>query len=615
MNNISERQRIEALFSDLEHLDADPASNSPEIKQKIEGLRFRLSELEKQVPVSMGNTFGAQDRLTHAILYEKDQVGYVYSDNKLEPLNGSKRSLMDKKDVLKSSITINGETIGDMQVASPNDRQLTPDEIILANAIAQHASLQIQNLRLLSAAERSRVDAETATRRFIHEGWDSYLDAIQRTERIGYTYDQSSVSAYFDKLHVNGGVQAPLKVMDEQIGLLYIEPDHNRPLTEAEKQMINAVASRAAQQVENIRLLADASRARADAEETVRRLAHDNWQKFATDNEGAGLAFVYDSLQVKPLHDVELPQDIALSQPLVVNGETIGQLSVAGMKNIQASDAGILSSIAAQTSIHLETIRLSEELKQRAIELEELDRLKSAFLANMSHELRTPLNSILGFTDVMLEGLDGALTDYMNNDLRLIQKNGQHLLHLINDVLDMAKIESGRMNLLPETFKVHSLFEEVTSITSTLASEKNIALFIQEDSDQEIEIYADITRIRQVMINLVNNSIKFTDKGKISICAKPMDGGRVMITVKDTGIGIPLDKLEAVFQEFTQVDTSSTRKVGGTGLGLPISRRLVEMHGGLLWAESTGVEGEGSTFFVELPVEARITEVIEKQEK
>jgi signal transduction histidine kinase len=128
-------------------------------------------------------------------------------------------------------------------------------------------------------------------------------------------------------------------------------------------------------------------------------------------------------------------------------------------------------------------------------------------------------------------------------------------------------------------------------------------------------VFADNTRLRQVMINLVNNSIKFTEKGTIGICAKPMDGARVLITVKDTGLGIPPDKLEAVFQEFTQVDTSTTRKVGGTGLGLPISRRLVEMHGGRLWAESTGIEGEGSIFCVELPIEARITEVVEKKEK
>ena len=131
----------------------------------------------------------------------------------------------------------------------------------------------------------------------------------------------------------------------------------------------------------------------------------------------------------------------------------------------------------------MQNARLYVEQAATVTQLRELDRLKSSFLANMSHELRTPLNSILGFADVMLEELDGPLTENMNNDLRLIQKNGQHLLHLINDVLDMAKIEAGRMNLNPEKFRVHEMLEEVTSITSTLASEKNIALFIEEDSD------------------------------------------------------------------------------------------------------------------------------------
>jgi signal transduction histidine kinase len=278
-------------------------------------------------------------------------------------------------------------------------------------------------------------------------------------------------------------------------------------------------------------------------------------------------------------------------------------------------DANIYTTLASQVGVALQNARLYVEQAATVAQLRELDRLKSAFLANMSHELRTPLNSILGFADVMLEELDGPLTDYMNNDLRLIQKNGQHLLHLINDVLDMAKIEAGRMNLNPERFRVHEVLQEVTSITSNLASDKNLALFIDDTADQEAEIYADRTRIRQVMINLVNNSIKFTDSGSIAVKVMPMDGGRVLISVKDTGIGIPPDKLAAVFQEFIQVDSSTTRKVGGTGLGLPISRRLVEMHGGKLWAESTGINGHGSTFFVELPVEARITEVIEKQAK
>ena len=622
MNNKQERQRLNALFAELERLAADPASNTQEMSQQLEALRARMLELEKkfqedEISSSAENSKDLDEntRRPAAIIYEKDQIGYDYSSDKLEALHGSIDSLSNIDNVTTSLLTIGGQTIGEMQIEPAPERPLTPSDMDLANVIAQQASLQIQNLRLLAAAERSRAQAETATRQFMHESWDTYLDAINQSERIGYAYDQSSVTPYSNKLHVNGGVHESVQVMDEEVGALYLKPDPNRPLTDADKDLVSAVADQVAQQVENIRLLADASRARAEAEEAIRRLTRDNWKSFTTDKDESNLGFVYDSVQVTPMEESALPQDIVLSQPLMVRGEAVGHLAVAGSKNISQQDAQMAAAIAAQASIHLETLRLSEELQKRAKELEELDRLKSAFLANMSHELRTPLNSILGFTDVMLEGLDGDLTEYMDNDLRLIQKNGQHLLHLINDVLDMAKIESGKMNLNPEKFKVHDVLDEVTSITSTLASEKNLSLFIEEDSDQEIEIFADNTRLRQVMINLVNNSIKFTEKGKVALRASQLDGARVLITVRDTGIGIPPEKLEAVFQEFTQVDTSTTRKAGGTGLGLPISRRLVEMHGGRLWVESTGVSGEGSTFFVELPLEARITEVIEKQEK
>jgi signal transduction histidine kinase len=313
-----------------------------------------------------------------------------------------------------------------------------------------------------------------------------------------------------------------------------------------------------------------------------------------------------------------LPETQAeMAVPMIVGDRVLGVFDVQSndSQGFSSEDASIYTTLASQVAVALQNARLYMEQSATVTQLRELDRLKSSFLANMSHELRTPLNSILGFADVMLEELDGPLTENMDNDLRLIQKNGQHLLHLINDVLDMAKIEAGRMNLNPEKFRIFEVLDEVTSITSTLASEKNLCLYIDEGSDRDVEVYADHTRLRQVMINLVNNAIKFTEKGKISLKVEPMEGARVLISVKDSGIGIPPDKLEAVFQEFTQVDTSSTRKAGGTGLGLPISRRLVEMHGGRLWVESTGVNGEGSVFYVELPIEARITEVIERTSK
>jgi signal transduction histidine kinase len=501
-----------------------------------------------------------------------------------------------------------------VQVAQPAERVLTAEELSLANAITQQASMQIQNLRLLAGAERARAEAQEATRQFTHNNWDSFLDAIHNNERIGYVYDQTAVELSLAPAPEEHDHSETVEVLDEQVGRLFVKADANHPITPEDKALINSIARQIGQQVENIRLLADAARARAEAEDATRRLTRQNWNEYAEAQEDV-MGFMYDTVKVSRLDAASLPQNITFEQPLMVRGESIGQLSVAGLAEVSQEARDLAAAIAAQAGIHLEALRLTEELQKRARELQELDRLKSAFLANMSHELRTPLNSILGFADVILEGLDGPLTDNMDNDLRLIQKNGQHLLHLINDVLDMAKIESGRMNLHPERFKVHDMLEEATSITSTLASEKNNALFIEDSSDKELEIFADNTRLRQVMINLVNNAIKFTERGKIKLSVSRLDSARALIVVKDTGIGIPPDKLEAVFQEFTQVDSSTTRKVGGTGLGLPISRRLVEMHGGRVWAESTGIAGEGATFLVELPLEARITEVIEKKER
>jgi signal transduction histidine kinase len=626
MDNKQERQRLDALFADLERIAVSHNGNTPEIKVEIENLRARIAELEKHILESNNTSNDAdinpaenpQSIRQHPqgpLLYEKDRLGYGFSNDKLEALLDSDYKLSSANNSTTSLLTVGGRTIGEMQIEPSPDRPLTQDDLDLASVIAQQASLQVQNLRLLAAAERSRSEAESATRRFMHEGWDSYLDAVNRNERIGFSYDQGSVTPYVDKLRVNGGIHKSISLMNEEVGTLYLDPNPSRPISNNEQELINAVADQVAQQVENIRLLAEASRARADAEEAIRRLTHDNWDAFTTDRDNSEMMYMYDSVQVTPMKDSHMPDNVVLTQPLMVRGEKVGQLAVTGEKSISPEAVQLAASIAAQASIHLETLRLSEELQKRAKELEELDRLKSAFLANMSHELRTPLNSILGFSDVMLEELDGPLTENMNNDLRLIQKNGQHLLHLINDVLDMAKIESGKMNLHPEKFTLHSVFEEVTSITSTLASEKNTALYVEEDSDQELEVFADNTRIRQVMINLVNNAIKFTTDGRITMHVSLLDDARALIAVKDTGIGIPPDKLEAIFEEFSQVDTSTTRKVGGTGLGLPISRKLIDMHGGRLWAESTGIDGEGSTFFVELPLEARITEVVEQQER
>ncbi len=925
------RQRLETLFTDIERLAADPLRNTPETNRELEDLRARLEQLEAQLlqhheqailQTERTSPHGPKNgaRALNPVLFENDQVGFVYAAGSLEPLEQAV-IIPKHKGAINMPFMVGGQPIGEVQVEPTPQRAWKEDEVSLVNQVAQQASLQIQTLRLLASTEQARAEAESASRRFIHESWDTYLNAIQHAERIGYAYDQASLLPHTETIEGKEGIRKPIAVMGEQIGTLYLQPDATHPFTDADATLITEVANQVAQQVETIRLLADASRARAEAEEVSRALTRENWQAFIVRQDEANLGFVYDNNRVLPVTDIQQKYDVSLTQPIVVRGESIGQLAIAGWEVVSPEAVQMASAIASQVSAHLENLRLLEQaeisrveaeksqeqfelavqgsndglwdwdianesiyysprwksmlgyeeheltrgfqewedlihpddrayatksltdyLEQRAQEydvevrlrhkdgswiwvrdrgkalrredgtpyrmagahtditqrkldaqtiaeranqletvatvstaastvlnpdallqqvvdltksrfdlyhaqmyeldedgktlllasgagtvgalmiaaghaidmgveqslvartareqkaviindvlnepgflpnpllpntraemaipmmvgdkvlgvfdvqseningftkedadiyttlaaqvavalqnarryveqaatvtqLRELDRLKSSFLANMSHELRTPLNSILGFSDVILEGLNGPLTANMDNDIRLIQKNGQHLLHLINDVLDMAKIESGKMNLNLEKFKVHRVFDEVTSITFTLASEKNLSLLIDETSDQNVEIFADNTRLRQVMINLVNNAIKFTEAGKIVLSATPMEGARVLISVIDTGIGISHDELEAVFQEFTQVDTSTTRKAGGTGLGLPISRRLVEMHGGRLWAESTGIEGEGSTFYVELPLEARITEVVEKQEK
>jgi len=611
--------RLLALFADIECPDAHPAADGVTVRQEIEGMRARIQEmgtqfLQEEKRTSTPEAPAAVDVIDGLAaaqpgLYEKEQVGYAYSGSTFETLPVSVFTEQDVSNAIFTPLTETGKAVGEMFIESDPEHPWSSDDKILAEAVAQQASLQIQNLRLLAGAERARAEAQAATRRFTHESWDNYLDGIHQNERIGYAYDLNAVESCIDPDPADINYQETVNVLDEQVGRMLIKTNQTQPLSVEDRALVSAVAHQVGQQVENLRLLADASRARAAAEEATRRLTRDSWKAYAKDKDDAALGFMYDLNQVTAFSEAAL--NTSLSQPLVVRGEAIGQLAVTGLENVSPETADLLAAIAAQASIHLETLRLTEELQKRASELQELDRLKSSFLANMSHELRTPLNSILGFSDVMLEEIDGPLTDNMQNDLRLIQKNGQHLLHLINDVLDMAKIESGRMNLHPEKFKVHEVLDEATSITSTLASEKNLALYIESNSDKEIEILADITRLRQVMINLVNNSIKFTEKGQISIRVDPLGDSQILISVRDTGIGIPSELLETIFQEFSQVDTSSTRVAGGTGLGLPISRRLVEMHGGRMWAESTGISGEGSVFYVELPRESRIIEPIE----
>ncbi len=270
----------------------------------------------------------------------------------------------------------------------------------------------------------------------------------------------------------------------------------------------------------------------------------------------------------------------------------------------------LIQEVAKQLSTAIESAQ-SYELAQKAYqEIRQADHMKSQFLANMSHELRTPLNSIIGFSRVILKGIDGEITDLQRQDLTSIYNSGQHLLGLINDVLDLSKIEAGKMELQFDEVNIIEIINSVMSTAVGLVKDKPIKLgAILPDSLPIIS--ADGTRIRQVLLNFLSNAAKFTEEGSITVKAvetlSPDGNPEIMVTVTDTGDGIAPGDRDKLFVPFSQVDDSPTRKTGGTGLGLSICRSFMEMHKGrigLLWSEV----GKGSTFFFSLPIQQKAAE-------
>jgi signal transduction histidine kinase len=245
--------------------------------------------------------------------------------------------------------------------------------------------------------------------------------------------------------------------------------------------------------------------------------------------------------------------------------------------------------------------RTSEKLGQLYRQLEAASEHKSRFLANMSHELRTPLNAILGYSELLQDGVYGVLPARAEGVLERLANNGKHLLSLVNDILDLSKIEAGQLRLSFEDYRMPTIVEAVVAATESLTQAKGLAL-LSSVADGLPAGYGDARRLTQVLLNLVANAIKFTDKGEIKIGATASDR-RFLLAVRDTGPGIgEADRLR-IFEEFQQVENTTTRAKGGTGLGLTISKRIVEMHGGKIWVES--VLGEGSTFRITLPVHAQ----------
>jgi len=258
----------------------------------------------------------------------------------------------------------------------------------------------------------------------------------------------------------------------------------------------------------------------------------------------------------------------------------------------------LLTTFADQAVIAIENVRLFDEVQEKSRQLAEASQHKSQFLANMSHELRTPLNAILGYTELILDSVYGDMPEKARSVLDRVQRNGRHLLGLINEVLDLSKIEAGQFVLALADYSLKTVVETVYTAVEQLAKEKKLVFKVEVPPDLPPG-HGDERRLTQVLLNLAGNAIKFTDRGEVAINASAADGS-FEVSVRDTGPGISPADQGKLFQEFQQADNSITRKKGGTGLGLAISKRIIEMHGGKIWVES--VVGQGSTFSFTLPV-------------
>lgn len=462
---------------------------------------------------------------------------------------------------LIAPIMLRDEAIGALGFHENNGHKWTDDEIALLADVADQVALAVENVRLFEQTQTALTETEALYRASHRITTCTGLDALY----------QILVDEMADRL---GAQQCQLTIFDSENGYAKLVAEY-RPTPDQEAAPTPITDN------PTYELLLDTHR-----------------------------PLVIEDASAHPAPDK--PKDAPaqanvktmLLVPMVVREELIGSLAIetVGQKRVfTEAELDFCQTLSRQAAITIDNIRAFEEQKETAERLREVDRFKTQFLANMSHELRTPLNSIIGFSRVILKGIDGPLTELQQTDLTAIYNSGQHLLGLINDILDLSKIGAGKMELNFDEMDLKPIIKGVMSTAVGLVKDRPIKLEQHVPEDLPI-IWADSTRVRQILLNLVSNATKFTERGKISLTAD-YDDECVSLSITDTGIGIPQEKLERIFEEFTQADGTTTRRFGGTGLGLPISRHFAEMHGGEINVQSE--VGVGSTFTVTLPIRAQ----------
>ena len=461
---------------------------------------------------------------------------------------------------LAAPIKYRDQVIGVLDLQETDEpRQWTDDEVALVQAISDQVGLALENARLFADTQRRAEQMATVNRIGLSINSDLDMKGV-----LGALYEQINRMLEIDSFYValydadSGMIEFPLLVGLD--GTVELAP---RPIAEEPGITGYVIESRESLHLSDLR----------------------------SPPEDAPFDIV-------PVDDD--PTHSYIGVPLMSRDQVIGVLSVQSSRAnaYGEEDLRLLETVATQAATAIENARAYERLAETAEELREIDRFKTQFLANMSHELRTPLNSIIGFSRVMLKGIDGPLTELQAADLQSIHNSGQHLLGLINSILDMSKIEAGKMDLAIEELALPAVLDAVVDTTKALIKDRPVDLHTLVPDDLPT-VWADGQRVRQVLLNLMSNAAKFTDEGLITLKAEA-GPEFVTISVADTGVGIDPEAHDRLFIPFQQVDGSTTRRAGGTGLGLAISRSYVEMHGGEIWVESE--PGKGATFSFTLPV-------------
>ena len=541
------------------------AIESTNLRQELESQLRELMQLQQRLS-------GEAWREYNETVDQKGYNGFEYDLSSLRPLQETDPTSSEFENIQEESlnllsypVSLRGQTIGYMGIKETNNAPLADEEEVFLEAISNEVAGALEAARLFEEIESSLVDQA----RIANE-----LETVAQVSTAAATVLDSEYL-----------LQSVVDLAKESFQLYHA---HVYLVNERGDFLELIAGSGAAGQL----MALEGHRIMVVEDSIVARAARNR--------DGVLVNDVRRTVDFLP--NPMLPETKAeIAVPMIVGDRVIGVLDLQASREgaFSENDLRIFTILASQIAVAHENAKQYALQVETAQKLREVDLLKSEFLASMSHELRTPLNSIIGFADVLLEGLDGELNERMEEDVRLIRQSGAHLRELIGDILDMSKIEAGKMELRYEDINIIQMAQDIMKTAHPLAQEKSLELLLDLDDSIE-EIKADRTRLRQVLWNIMGNAIKFTEKGSVTLRIAAKDD-HALVSVKDTGIGISESHIPIVFEQFRQVDGSMERVIGGTGLGMPISKRLVELHGGQIWVES--VVDQGSTFFFTIPYE------------